>query len=199
MVRDYEISSSISFRKTTERWGGLSNMCSGFDLNVNGISIQSSEILYQACRFPEHPSIQHEILTQSNPMVAKRISRKHDKYTRLEWDKNRISIMKWVVFVKLCQNWDSFFYLLDSTENKNIVEHSEKDSFWGGKINGDRFSGVNALGRILMFTRDSARSKGKNAFLVIQPPNLTTFDLLGEPIRAVSAEQKDSKFIPLPL
>ncbi|EFJ1100455.1 NADAR family protein [Escherichia coli] len=197
--RYYNRASSVSFRRTTERWGGLSNMCAGFDLNVNGVAIQSSEVLYQACRFPEHPSLQNEILAQSNPMVAKRIARGNIKYTRIGWDSNRISIMKWVVFVKLCQNWDSFFYLLDLTEDRSIIEHSEKDGFWGCKIQGDSFCGVNALGRILMFTRDAARIKGRDAFSVIHPLKIPKFDLLGEPILPVSAEHKKSNFIPLPL
>ncbi|EBS5002171.1 DUF1768 domain-containing protein, partial [Salmonella enterica subsp. enterica serovar Havana] len=118
--------------------------------------------------------------------------KKNIKYTRKEWDKNRISIMKWVVFVKLCQNWDSFFYLLDSTEEKLIIEHSEKDGFWGAKLDNNGFYGVNALGRILMFAREQARLRGQNGLSTIPPLNLPSFELLGQKILPVRSLDKTS-------
>lgn len=165
-------------------------MCAGFDLVVNNVRIQSSEILYQACRFPIHPALQLEILSESNPMMAKKIAKKNIHLTRSGWDSNRISIMKWAVFSKLCQNWESFFFLLDSTGDKFIVEHSEKDIFWGARRENDTFYGVNALGRILMYTRNVARANGNSAFSVIQPLKIPQFDLLGSKIEAVRSADK---------
>jgi len=186
----YKSSESVVFRKTTEQWGGLSNMCAGFDLVVNNMRIQSSEILYQACRFPNHPSLQMEILSEANPMTAKNIARKNTHFTRQGWDSNRISIMKWSVFSKLCQNWDSFHLLLESTGDKFIVEHSEKDIFWGARKEDDYFYGVNALGRILMFTRNAARVNGKKAFSIVQPLKIPQFYLLGSKITPVNSTDK---------
>jgi hypothetical protein len=74
--RIYEPKEVISFRKTTEAFGGLSNMASGFGLFVNDIIIPSSEHLYQAMRFPLFPDIQHEIISQENAMLAKKVSNK---------------------------------------------------------------------------------------------------------------------------
>lgn len=188
----YQSSKSVVFRKTTEQWGGLSNMCAGFDLVVNNVQIQSSEILYQACRFPHYPSLQLEILSESNPMIAKKIAKRNINHTRQGWDSNRISIMKWVVFSKLCQNWDLFYLLLDSTGDNFIVEHSEKDLFWGARKKNDSFYGVNALGRILMFTRNIARTNGRSSFLAIQPLKIPQFDLLGAKISPVLSADKPS-------
>ncbi len=42
---------SAIFRKTAERFGGLSNMAPGYPLLINGVRMLTSEALYQACRF----------------------------------------------------------------------------------------------------------------------------------------------------
>jgi len=182
-LREYNQHDSVVFRKTTERWGGLSNMARGYPIVVNGIKIQSSETLYQAMRFTEHPEIQEEILSQNNPMYGKRISRKHNLLTRKCWDEERVAIMKWAVCVKLCQNWENFSTLLLSTGEKPIVEYSDKDQFWGAKSIGNHtYSGMNVLGRILMLLRDRCEHRGQQAFKVIPPPNLTDFYILGEPV-----------------
>lgn len=192
--RFYDFCDTVSFRKTTEKWGGLSNMARDYDLNINGIPIQSSEILYQACRFPLYPEIQREILLQDNPMVAKRVAQKYLDKTRDKWDSQRILIMKWVVFVKLCQNWDKFYFLLDKTGMKNIVEHSEKDLFWGARKENKCFYGVNALGRILMFVRQKAREFGQNFFINIPPLRIKNFTLLNNNIKTVTSYEKKDNY-----
>ncbi|MFL1916927.1 NADAR family protein [Plesiomonas shigelloides] len=190
--RVYHLSSSVVFRKTTERWGGLSNMAKGYPICINGISIQSSEILYQAMRFTGRKDIQREIVNQSNPMYAKRISRKYTDYTRSEWDRERIAIMKWCICVKLCLNWDKFSTLLISTGDNPIVEYSDKDQFWGAKSIGNHsFRGVNALGRILMQVRDVCKTENAvNKFLVIPPPKIDDFLFLGEQVQPVLMPQQ---------
>ncbi|WP_338636133.1 NADAR family protein [Erwinia persicina] len=190
--RIYKKEESASFRKTTEKWGGLSNMARGYPLFVNDLPIQSSEILYQACRYPDYPQIQKEIITLGNPFEAKQVARYYEPKTRSGWEKNRVSIMKWCVRVKLCQNWDVFFQLLDSTGVSNIVEHSEKDLFWGARREPDgNFYGMNVLGRILMETRDIARARGKYGFKFIPALRLEKFLLLDEPIKGVFANKPD--------
>ncbi len=162
-------------------------MARGYPLLVNDVPIQSSEILYQACRYPDFPDVQKAILTQGNPYEAKQISRKFDAKTRRGWDKNRISIMKWCVCVKLCQNWENFYKLLNCTGDSFIVEHSDKDLFWGARKEPDgNFYGINVLGRILMETRESAKLRGPSGFALIPPLPLENFKLLGEDIREVT-------------
>lgn len=196
--RKYNESNSVVFRKTTERWGGLSNMARGYPLCINNIKIQSSETLYQSMRFTGYPEIQREILTQNNPMYGKRISRKYNAMTRPSWDTERVAIMKWAVCVKLCQNWEAFSNLLLSTEGRPIVEHSEKDQFWGAKkIDTTTYAGMNVLGRILMLLRDTCFSKGQNAFTFIPPPNINDFYILGEPVEVAMPYEKKEKQIAL--
>ena len=185
--RLYPLQNTVSFRKTTEKWGGLSNMAKGYPLLINGLPIQSSEILYQACRYPDYPDIQKAIITQGNPYEAKQTARSFESKTRAGWDKNRVSIMKWCVCVKLCQNWDTFFALLDSTGDHFIVEHSEKDQFWGASKDPEgNYYGMNVLGRILMEVRGVARKKGADGFATIPSLSLDKFFLLGERIKDVT-------------
>ncbi|MES0260272.1 NADAR family protein [Citrobacter portucalensis] len=185
--RLYPLQNTVAFRKTTEKWGGLSNMAKGYPLFVNDIPIQSSEILYQACRYPDYPDIQKAIITQGNPYEAKQTARSFESKTRNGWERNRVSIMKWCVCVKLCQNWDTFFTLLDSTGDYDIVEHSEKDQFWGASKDPEgNFYGMNVLGRILMDARGMARKKGMKGFATIPPLSLDNFLLLGEKILDVT-------------
>ncbi|WP_217188017.1 MULTISPECIES: NADAR family protein [Enterobacter] len=197
-LREYNQYESVVFWKTTEKWGGLSNMARGYPVVVNGIKIQSSETLYQAMRFTEHPEIQKEILSQSNPMYGKRISRKYHSLTRRSWEQERVAIMKWAVCVKLCQNWESFSALLLSTGEKPIVEYSEKDQFWGAKSIGNHtYSGMNVLGRILMLLRDTCEHRGQQAFKIIPPPNLTGFNIFGQPVKTVISLDKEEDQISL--
>ena len=78
----YIIKDCAVFRKTHEKNGGLSNMAAGYPVYFNGTQIRTSEALYQACRFPDYPDIQKEIINQKSPMTAKDISRKYNYLTR---------------------------------------------------------------------------------------------------------------------
>jgi len=75
----------ISFRKTKERYGGLSNMASGYPIVINGVYIRNSEALYQAMRYGKYPDIQKEIIKPPSPMVAKMVSRRYMEKSRKDW------------------------------------------------------------------------------------------------------------------
>ena len=129
--RTYNKKEVITFSKTTGKFGGLSNMAPGYSLFVNETNIANSEILYQACRFPLFPTIQEEIISQTNPMDAKEISRKYNQFTRQDWETVKFDVMRWYLQIKLIQNFDKFSDLLLSTGDNTIVEFSIKDSTWG--------------------------------------------------------------------
>lgn len=184
-TRQYHTDDVISFRKTNEKFGGLSNMAAGFSLNINGIIVRSAEHLYQAMRFPVNPEIQQEILSEYSPMTAKMISKKYrDKYTRPDWDKVRISVMRWILEVKLSQNWETFGHLLLETGDKAIVEVSPNDRFWGAVVSGDIYEGTNALGRLLMDIREKY-VKTHNYHRCIEPLDIPAFLLYNQQIEIV--------------
>ena len=185
--RIYKKSESAVFRKTTEKWGGLSNMASGFPLSINGVFIRSSEALYQACRYPNLPEIQEKIILQSSPMTAKMVGKPYKEKTRSDWDSSRIIIMKWCLRVKLVQNYELFSTIINETKHLNIVESSNKDVFWGAKpIDDERLEGVNALGRLLMELREFIFESKNSSLEVVYPPPLKNFLLFGEHIREVN-------------
>jgi len=187
--RVYNIKESIVFSKTDEPFGGLSNMAPGFPLFINDNIILTTEALYQAMRYPLFPEIQGEILAQTSPMTAKMISKKHLDKTRQDWNSIRIKVMRWVLDVKLSQNWTKFSKLLIETNEKPIVEYSSKDKFWGAvKDAQGNLTGVNALGRLLMDIREK-HVHNDNRPDCIPPLNITGFLLFGHEIEMVCNEK----------
>ena len=183
--RIYQAKEVISFRKTTEKFGGLSNMASGYSLYINDIIIPSSEHLYQAMRYPLIPQIQHEIISQDNAMKAKMVSNKYkEKYSRPDWDKIQIKIMGWVLEVKLAQNWEKFSQLIQSTDNKAIVEFTTEDKLWGACLVDGKLEGVNALGRLLMGLRQKYVNSNDRIYCV-EPVNIPAFLLYNNPISLI--------------
>jgi N-glycosidase YbiA len=189
--REYQIKNVITFAKTDGHFGALSNMAPGFNLFINEVNIQSSEILYQVCRFPLFPNIQEEIIRTQNPMDAKKISRQYIQYSRQDWDTVKFKIMKWCLEVKLTQNFDKFSNTLLLTDDQTIVEYSKKDAIWGAILKDDKTTlvGKNALGRLLMELREKVKSGNINKSTVIFPPNIPAFLLFGNPIEEVRNDE----------
>ena len=186
--RTYHRAESVVFRKTNEKFGGLSNMAPGFPLRVSGFRIRTSEALYQACRFPHMPEVQRIILRESSPMTAKMRSKPFRKYSREDWDDVRVPIMRWCLRVKLACNWEEFSQLLKETDDRAIVEESRKDAFWGAKpLEEGALEGCNVLGRLLMELRHTVRWSPSKLRQVL-PPNVSDFVLLGEPLAIVEAQ-----------
>lgn len=186
LMPKYKLSEVVSFRKTTEPFGGLSNMASGYPLIVNGIRFATSEALYQACKFPSHPDLQLLIVNEPSPMTAKmRIKPFKDK-VREDWLDVRVAIMEWCLCVKLYQHPNGFGGLLLSTNEKAIVEDSWKDTFWGAKRYGDFFEGNNILGQLLMRIRSFWReNSNKQLRPFLTPPQIANAYLLSKPIKNI--------------
>ncbi len=164
-------------------------MCSGFPLRVNGISIRTSEALYQLCRFPSHPEIQQKVIDQKSPMAAKMVTKPYrSSYNRKDWDLVRVDVMRWSLQIKLLQHYENFGALLASTDTKPIVEISHKDDFWGtkgDKSNMNLLIGDNVLGNLLMELRDTYVHK-ENTLTEVIPLEVPHFKLLGRSIEIVN-------------
>jgi len=160
--RIYEPLQSCVFRKTKEAFGGLANMAAGYPLVINGTKILTYEALYQACRYPHLPEVQSIIIDQKSPMTAKMKSQFYYSQSRTDWENIKIAVMRWSLRVKLAQNFMTFGLLLESTNNKPIVESSKRDNFWGAiKSNDGNLRGLNILGRLLMELRESYSSEAR--------------------------------------
>ena len=186
-LRKYNYKDIITFAKTDGKFGGLSNMSPGFTLFINEVNIQSSEILYQACKFSLFPNIQEEIMKTQNPMDAKKISRRYQQYVRQDWEKIKFKVMRWCLETKLIQNFDKFSELLLNTDNKIIVEFSKSDNIWGAvpTENKNILEGKNALGRLLMELRYKIQANELNENSVIYPLAISGFNLYDYPIEEI--------------
>ena len=182
----YRADQAAAFRRNKDRYGGLSNMASGFPIQVNGLSIRTSEALYQACRFPDHPAVQEKIITTPSPMAAKHIGRQNLAKTRKDWFDYNVAIMWWCLRAKLLCHPDLFGTLLKSTGTLYIVESSAKDDFWGAKPVNGTFIGRNVLGRLLKALR--AAHDPTKPLEVLLPPEIPNFKLMGELIRPLNAK-----------
>lgn len=179
------------FQKVDTEWGGLSNMKGIiYPLLVNKRRILTSEALYQACRFPDFPEIQEEIIKQKSPMAAKMKSKPYRlKCTRDDFEEEKVAIMYWCLRVKLACNPNGFGHLLKKTGTRAIVEVSHKDLFWGTKediSNSNTIIGVNVLGQLLMELRSFyLENQVSKAYLTVEPIDITNFKLFGEQIKPI--------------
>ena len=175
----------VTFRRTGERYGGLSNMAPGFAIGVNGLRVRTAEALYQACRFPHLPEVQRAILEEGSPMTAKMRSKPHRGESRADWDDVRVRIMKWCLRAKLACHPAAFGRLLLSTGTRAIVEDSRRDRFWGAVPGDDgTLAGENVLGRLLMDLR-ARLEKDPQGCRIVRPLPLRDFTLLGAPIQVI--------------
>lgn len=186
-VRTYYPDESAVFRKTNERFGGLSNMAPGFPLVVNNVQIRTSEALYQACRFPRRPDVQQQIINDCSPMSAKMRSKPFREDTRSDWDTVRVKIMRWCLQVKLAQNWHKFGELLISTGDMPIVEKKlRRKDFWGSTEQPDgKLIGMNVLGRLLMELREQLKNGEKESLRVVRPLTIPEFFLFERSIEPI--------------
>ncbi len=189
-MKRYDKSNSIAFLKTRDKWGELSNMASGYPINIHGIEISGTEALYQAMRLTEYPAKQTEILTNPSPFMSKREVEKYKHLTRQDWMSIRSEVMKWVVMLKVATYWEHFSELLKSTGGLPIVEISKHDDYWGAFIIGDELVGNNELGELWMEVRDLVFEKGQGAFEVIYAPRVPGFKINGRFVSDISVEQR---------
>jgi ribA/ribD-fused uncharacterized protein len=184
----------VSFRKTSEEWGGFSNMAAGFPIVVNNVEWRTSEALYQALRFPDFPEVQELIRTEKSPMSAKMVSKPHrHQSSRKDWDVVRIDLMYWCLRVKLTCNFNKFGELLRKSRNAEIVENSSKDRFWGAvPVNDDYLQGQNVLGVLITKLRQEWVI-GQEFACEVEPPELTNCRLLGGDIPTIEPPEYISK------
>jgi ribA/ribD-fused uncharacterized protein len=87
------------------------------------------------------------------PWAAMRLERKHRDKRRKDWQEVKVEIMTEIIAAKVAQHDDVRECLL-KTGNKEIIENSPWDSFWGI---GKEGKGQNTSGKILMRVREELR------------------------------------------
>lgn len=175
-IRHYKSSECIVFKSTKGEFGALSNMAPNFPIYINKTKLRTSEVLYQALRFPNYPEVQHQIILHKSPISAKKYGREYIYLTRADWNQVRFKIMKFCIELKLFQNFDRFSKVLLSTGSYPIVEYSDKDKVWGASFQNGYYIGTNALGRYLM----ELREKVKNESFELTIPDVIDIKILNQ-------------------
>ena len=138
----------IKFYHSDQKWGEFANY-SNHAIFIDGKIWPTVEHFYQAQKF--HGTEYEEFIRiQPTPMLAKQ--RAHEileKFPALDWDKKKETIMYMGLEAKFTQHPELASLLL-STNNKELIEHSDKDKYWGDGGDG---TGCNRLGRLLMRLR----------------------------------------------
>jgi ribA/ribD-fused uncharacterized protein len=136
-------------------FGELLNMTGGLPIKWNDKVWKSSEALYQAARFPDHPSIQEDIRQASNGFTCKLVAKSSASKTRPDWMNIRVYVMDVVLRLK----WQQHALVRDAlkrTEDRDIIEYSKRDQFWGAREDSMAgWVGENQLGKLWMLIRGS--------------------------------------------
>ena len=141
----------IHFYSVADDFGCFSNF-SAHPVRIGGKLWPTSEHYFQAQKFKE-VEYREKIRKSNSPMIAARMGRDRKKPLRRDWESVKVGVMRDAVRAKFTQHADIREMLLSTGQSK-IVEHTERDSYWGDGGDG---SGKNMLGRILMEIRDELK------------------------------------------
>lgn len=143
----------IEFYSPSNAYGAFSNF-SKHAVSLDGKTWPTSEHYFQAMKFEGTP-VESIVRKAYSAGEAARIGRDRSNPLRKDWEAVKNNVMRKAVYAKFTQH-DDLRKLLLSTGDKKLVEHTEKDSYWGDGGDG---SGGNMLGLILMETRTRIRIK----------------------------------------
>jgi ribA/ribD-fused uncharacterized protein len=142
------VPATINFYLSENPYGEFSNFAP-FPIQLDGKTWPTSEHYFQAHKFLDE-ALQEAVRQAKSPMAAARMGRDRSKPLRADWENIKDDTMRTAVRAKFAQH-ESLKKLLIDTADAIIVEHTERDSYWGDGGDG---SGKNMLGLILMEIRD---------------------------------------------
>ena len=139
----------IKFYSTGDEFGEFSNFAH-FPIRLKGRTWPTTEHYFQAQKFAGTDDAHAEAIRKAgSPMIAARMGRDRKKKLRRDWESVKVSVMREALLAKFEQH-PQLRELLLSTADAKLVEHTERDDYWGDGGNG---SGRNMLGQLLMEVR----------------------------------------------
>jgi hypothetical protein len=91
-----------------------------------------------------------------------------------------------------------FGSVLLATGDAAIVERSSKDRYWGAvESAAGTLEGQNVLGRLLMELREELKTRSHEELLVVLPPQVERFVLLGRPVGLVRSDDVPARGVAL--
>jgi len=127
---------------------------SSFSVQYKDIIWMTSEHAYQAAKYTDE-AIREKIRSARSSYDAFRIGREHSDAYRPDWSDIKVDVMREIVQAKLDQHPHIKEKLIETGE-KEIIEDSPVDSFWGWGPNKD---GQNKLGNIWMELRTEIKNE----------------------------------------
>ena len=148
-IRSLHNSSDIKFYHRNEPYYEFTNF-SLYPIQLDGKQWPTTEHYFQAQKFIGTPYAE-AIRKQPNARGAFDMSRDPNvsRWRRGDWDKVKDDIMLKCLRAKFTQHKHLTDMLLDTGE-RNLIEHTSNDSYWGDGGDG---SGQNRLGKLLMQVR----------------------------------------------
>ncbi len=131
----------------------LSNF-SAFSLLWNGRRFDTSEAAYHYEMFPDQASFRPQIEFANSAHEAFKIAERNKHLRRPDWDEVKVGIMRAILRAKVEQHEYVHRKLL-ATGDRELVENSWRDDFWGWGPNRD---GQNMLGKLWMEIRAELRA-----------------------------------------
>jgi ribA/ribD-fused uncharacterized protein len=114
----------------------------------------SVEHYYQAMKF-EEPDLRESIRAAGHPLDARKLAKKNKRRVRPDWSRVKDTVMTRGIYIK-CRTYPEVANALLSTGEKQLIENSQYDYYWGCGRDG---LGRNAYGKILMEVRERLRQE----------------------------------------
>lgn len=131
----------------------LSNF-SAFSLLWKNRRFDTSEAAYHWEKFPDHSDIRKLILSSQSAHEALGIANQYKALRLPDWDDVKIGIMRRILRAKVAQHAYVKYKLL-ATGDRELVENSWRDDYWGW---GPSRDGQNMLGKLWMEIRAELRA-----------------------------------------
>ena len=143
----------IDFYSVRGEYGCFSNFYRA-TIRVGGKNWATTEHYFQAQKFAG-TEYEGRVRQAKTPGEAASLGRRRDFPLRRDWEKVKEDIMFKALRAKFAQHAD-LAEILVGTDDAELVEHTERDSYWGDGGDG---SGRNRLGVLLMQVRDELRAQ----------------------------------------
>lgn len=151
----YDSDDTICFYNKSKPYYEFSNFYPA-PIVIDNHSYATSENYYQSQKFyPDNMHVFVQIQSSKLPRDAFNIAHRYEKLVRNDWHtgyKNKVMLRALQEKFKQHQRLKQ---LLLSTGDKLLVEHTEKDVYWG---DGGDASGKNMLGKLLVQVRNEIRN-----------------------------------------
>ena len=157
-ARCRETEGPVYFYHSDQLWGELSNF-STHAVFLHGRIWPTVEHFYQAQKFVGTP-LEERIRCAATPILAKtRATELTPEYRRSDWSRVKEQVMLCGLRAKFQQHPDLGERLLGSAD-RQLVEHTANDDYWGDAGDG---TGANRLGALLMQVRAELRLSSQQA------------------------------------